>query len=178
MTIILAIIALFSAIWAFVQTRAKGLLSRLIDELNLNVTNLKGDLAQTHALLREEKNALMRERIKSSELQEKVAMLTQPAQDLAVKSMEVVEAPKSIDIAALVDGAEAFQMGENERTVFFEFYKDRHAPKEIRWRLKAKNNKVLADSGEGYGTKQNLKKALGVMISAIMNGELKSKWKA
>jgi uncharacterized protein YegP (UPF0339 family) len=90
--------------------------------------------------------------------------------------MESMDEP--LDIAGLVDGSEQFKLGEDERAVYFEFYKDSRAPKELRWRLKAKNNKILADSGEGYGTKQNLKKALGVMLNAITNKEFKSKWKS
>ena len=34
---------------------------------------------------------------------------------------------------------------------YFEVYKDRAG--EYRWRLKAPNHKIIADSGEGYNTK-------------------------
>ena len=100
----------------------------------------------------------------------KSQMETTPATEVR-KSMPI------FNVADLVDVTEEYQLNEGERSVHFEFYRDDRRPKELRWRLKAKNNKILADSGEGYGTKQNFKKALEVMISAIMNGQFKSKWK-
>lgn len=35
----------------------------------------------------------------------------------------------------------------------FELYEDEDNPGQFRWRLQAENNKILADSAEGYTTK-------------------------
>lgn len=43
----------------------------------------------------------------------------------------------------------------------FEIYKDRSS--EYRWRLKAANNKIVADSGEGYVTKQSCKDGIDLV---------------
>ena len=46
----------------------------------------------------------------------------------------------------------------------FHIYKD--AAGEWRWRLKAANGKVLADSGEGYNTKQACKDGIQLVKDA------------
>jgi len=43
----------------------------------------------------------------------------------------------------------------------FHIYKD--AKKEWRWRLKAANGKIIADSGEGYTSKQGCRNALALI---------------
>lgn len=40
----------------------------------------------------------------------------------------------------------------------FEIFKDKKG--EFRWRLRAVNGKIIADSGEGYTTKTNCKKGI------------------
>ena len=40
----------------------------------------------------------------------------------------------------------------------FVVYKDHHS--EYRWRLLADNNKTIADSGEGYGNKQDCSRGI------------------
>lgn len=35
----------------------------------------------------------------------------------------------------------------------FELYEDKDNPGQYRWRLQADNNKIIADSGEGYRSK-------------------------
>ncbi len=40
----------------------------------------------------------------------------------------------------------------------FELYKDRSG--EYRWRLQAGNNEIIADSGEGYSTKQGAEEGI------------------
>lgn len=43
----------------------------------------------------------------------------------------------------------------------FELYKDRSS--EFRWRLRADNGKIIADSGEGYTTKQNAEHGISLV---------------
>lgn len=42
--------------------------------------------------------------------------------------------------------------------VWFEIYQD--SKKEWRWRLRARNRKILADSGEGYKRKAGVEKSI------------------
>jgi uncharacterized protein len=37
----------------------------------------------------------------------------------------------------------------------FEIYKDQDNPQDFRWRLRANNGKIIADSGEGYNDKDD-----------------------
>ena len=54
-----------------------------------------------------------------------------------------------------------------------QFYKD--AKGEYRWRLRAANNKIIAESGEGYKTLAGVKRALDTVVDAfdyfVMEGE-------
>jgi len=61
------------------------------------------------------------------------------------------------------------------RLSYFEIFQD--SDEHYRWRFKAKNNKIVADSGEGYTTKQNLKKGINAFISAVKAEEYNVKWK-
>jgi uncharacterized protein YegP (UPF0339 family) len=47
----------------------------------------------------------------------------------------------------------------------FELYLD-HA-REYRWRLKARNGRIIADSGEGYSTKRNARRAVFRMMAVV-----------
>ena len=46
----------------------------------------------------------------------------------------------------------------------FEIYKDRAG--EWRWRLKSANGRNIADSGEGYSTKSNCRRAVNELAGA------------
>lgn len=48
-------------------------------------------------------------------------------------------------------------------------YKDRK--KEWRWRIKSRNGRILADSGEGYKRRISCKLALQMMVLSIKYGE-------
>lgn len=63
----------------------------------------------------------------------------------------------------------------NERLSYFEIFTDDQG--HFRWRFKAKNNKIVADSGEGYTTKQNLKKGINTFVSAVKEEKYNVKWK-
>lgn len=47
-------------------------------------------------------------------------------------------------------------------------YKDSKG--EFRWRMTAKNGKVVAESGEGYKRKRTMMDTLNRMVSAILSG--------
>lgn len=45
------------------------------------------------------------------------------------------------------------------------FYKDERS--EWRWRVRAKNGRIVADSGEGYSSKSNAKRAWNNFLLAL-----------
>lgn len=47
--------------------------------------------------------------------------------------------------------------------MYFQIYLD--SKKEYRWRLKSSNGNTIADSGEGYTTKQNCKDGIDLLKS-------------
>lgn len=51
----------------------------------------------------------------------------------------------------------------------FEIYQDKKG--EWRWRLKAANYQIIADSGEGYKQKEMLLKTLNVLVAKIAKGD-------
>lgn len=63
-----------------------------------------------------------------------------------------------------------------EKMPYFEFFTD--GDDNFRWRFKGKNNKIVADSGEGYKAKQNMRKGIGMMLEAIKTGKYGKKWNA
>ncbi len=52
----------------------------------------------------------------------------------------------------------------------FELYKDKSG--EWRWRLKHQNGNIIADSGEGYSTKQNAKNGIYSVKENAKNAEI------
>jgi len=53
------------------------------------------------------------------------------------------------------------------KTSTFEIYKD--TAKEWRWRLVARNGKIVADSGEGYSSRRNVVNAIN-RLPGILTG--------
>lgn len=53
---------------------------------------------------------------------------------------------------------------------YFYIYKD--AKGEFRWRYKAANNKILADSAEGYHNKSDCRHAIGVIKDEAATADL------
>lgn len=43
---------------------------------------------------------------------------------------------------------------------------------EFRWRARARNGRIMADSGEGYATEQNLARAIDRFVRYIGTGEV------
>jgi uncharacterized protein YegP (UPF0339 family) len=56
-----------------------------------------------------------------------------------------------------------------------EYYKDK--AKEIRWRLKATNGRVMARSPDGYKTKEDAEKAVELVRKGVKNAEVVDKKK-
>lgn len=47
----------------------------------------------------------------------------------------------------------------------FEIYRD--ASGDWRWRLRAANGRIVADSAEGYASKRNAQRAMGALYDAV-----------
>ena len=45
----------------------------------------------------------------------------------------------------------------------FEIYEDQNNPGEFRWRLRANNNGIIADSGESYRDKDDCEHSIGLV---------------
>jgi uncharacterized protein YegP (UPF0339 family) len=56
-----------------------------------------------------------------------------------------------------------------------EMYRDVHG--EYRWRMKAANNKIIADSAESYGTYNSLHRAATQIVDRMSAGNVKLKIK-
>ena len=53
----------------------------------------------------------------------------------------------------------------------FELYKD--SAGEYRWRLRAPNNRIIADSGEGYSTKEAAKQSIDRFRQYVQSATVK-----
>lgn len=53
----------------------------------------------------------------------------------------------------------------SERRAWFEVYRD--AGGDYRWRLRAVNGRIVADSAEGYASKRNAKRAVTAVLDAV-----------
>lgn len=51
----------------------------------------------------------------------------------------------------------------------FEIYRDRSKKREYRWRLKAKNGRKIANSGEGYRRKRDCERMIDLIRSNLPN---------
>ena len=47
----------------------------------------------------------------------------------------------------------------------FELYKDQDNPQDFRWRLRANNGEIIADSGEGYNDKDDCEHGIDLVKS-------------
>lgn len=54
------------------------------------------------------------------------------------------------------------------------FYKDDIG--EWRWRMRARNGNIMADSGEGYSSKRNAFRAYRSLMNQIWNHTIKVEW--
>jgi len=69
------------------------------------------------------------------------------------------------DMVAVADVAEVEEGASNMVAPRFEIYRDRR--KEWRWRLKAANGRIIADSGEGYSRREHARRATRRLIQLI-----------
>jgi uncharacterized protein YegP (UPF0339 family) len=58
------------------------------------------------------------------------------------------------------------------KTATFQVYRDRKG--EYRWRLLARNGRIVADSGEGYETKRGVVRAIAGTLRAAFNAKVVS----
>ena len=107
-----------------------------------------------------------------NQLSEKQRELTKTADELRACKANCIQTRPPVDVNEVIDKEVSSDNGG--RLPFFEIFKD--AKDHFRWRFKAKNNKIVADSGEGYTSKQNLKKGMASLVVAIMDGEYNIKW--
>ena len=56
----------------------------------------------------------------------------------------------------------------------FELYQDKK--NEFRWRLKARNNRIMADSSEGYKTREGVEKAVNTIVRELIHYQVEIKW--
>jgi len=98
-------------------------------------------------------------------------------QEIAVLEHDLEKCREGNKVISVIDRVDEKPVASKTkaRKSFFEFFTD--ADGHYRWRFKAKNNKIVADSGEGYTTKQNLKKGLAALSDAITSGDYNIKWK-
>jgi len=54
----------------------------------------------------------------------------------------------------------------------FEIYQDKAA--EWRWRLKAHNGQIIADSAEGYVSKANVERAISTVLNVCHDARVKT----
>ena len=62
---------------------------------------------------------------------------------------------------------------EEKKMVFVKIFQDEDEC--YRWNKKEKNNKIIAESGEGYTSMQNLEKAINIVRDAFLSGDYKVK---
>lgn len=106
---------------------------------------------------------------KNKQLENEKSRLLVESEKQELKKMNAESAP-ILTVDQIVDEMKpTTKNDEGKKVPYFEFYKDDSG--QFRWRFKAKNNKIVADSGESYTTKQNLKKGLGVLLDALSSGE-------
>lgn len=53
----------------------------------------------------------------------------------------------------------------SERRAWFEVYRD--AAGDYRWRLRASNGRIVADSAEGYASRANVRRAITSFMDAV-----------
>lgn len=58
----------------------------------------------------------------------------------------------------------------SERRGHFEIFRDSRG--DWRWRLYAANNRIVADGGEGYASRYNVKRAINAFVDEIRAMEL------
>ncbi len=62
------------------------------------------------------------------------------------------------------------QVNKKKSKLKFELFADKRG--EYRWRLKASNGKIIADSGEGYKNKSDCQHGINLIISAIIGTKI------
>ena len=163
----IAIILILAAAFAVYHFISKRKLKTLIDSLTLKKAEVDSELESS------KKKMINLTFDLNKALQEKRTLEQSPAETIYVNTP-----PTKLTIEAVAAWMELENWNlKNEngaKLPYFEFYKDKD--KTYRWHLKAKNNRIIAESGEGYNTKQNLKKAVFTMLDTLKSDDFGSKW--
>jgi uncharacterized protein YegP (UPF0339 family) len=172
--IILSSLTIIAAIvWGFVQRNKKNAIEKEKAVYASKLAKSEEDLKAANSLiivLKESNHA-----VKSNE--ERLSHELEATGLALEEAKSILAIPKSaVDIEVLFCEDETGDSAAAEKRLpFFEFIVDRRG--EFRWRFKANNHKIVADSGESYKTKQSLKKGVSVLINSITSGEFSKKWK-
>jgi uncharacterized protein len=88
---------------------------------------------------------------------------------------------RSLTIAGICTSPSSFglmgsqsQLGKGVTQVAeFEIYKDQDNPQDFRWRLRANNGEIIADSGEGYIDKDDVEYAIELLKSQAATAQVR-----
>lgn len=156
---------LFLILWLTKKPKNDGALQACKDRLTAATNEANGLKTQNLAYAKEVKGL-------NTQLSEKQRELMRTISELRECKANCNNTKPPVMVDDVIDKEES---GKNKgRLPFFEIFKDTND--HFRWRFKAKNNKIVADSGEGYTSKQNLKKGMAALMNAIINGEYNTKW--
>jgi uncharacterized protein YegP (UPF0339 family) len=158
MTLIALVLGFFAGMfWS--KYRSSKLVKLLKEQLNNALTLLKDEELKTISH-KKDAEALLTE---NSEL--KRAMTAKEIVETVEASEDVVS---EVVASSVLDHVPAF---EAKKMITLKVYLD--GDDSYRWQIKAKNNKIIADSGEGYTSMQNLEKALNIVRDAFVTGGYK-----
>ena len=155
---ILIAITVFALFWGFKKNSKSKEANETLDSTLVNLEVLRKENTQIRLELGEAK------------------------ENIRVRDQSIARLEKEIDfccketspstVSGSLEDSEAAQ--RTGRMPFFNVFvgKDGH----YRWNFKANNNKIVADSGEGYTTKQNVEKGLSTLIDSIKNEDYKIKF--
>lgn len=159
---ILIAVAVIALIWGFKKNSKAKEANETLDSTLGSLEGLRKENAQIRLDLGEANEAI---RTKD----QAIARLEKEIQECGCRQTKPMVTPK--DSGSLEDSEAAQRKG---RMPFFNVFTDENG--HFRWNFKAKNNKIVADSGEGYTTKQNVEKGLNTLIESIKNEDYKIKF--
>jgi len=166
MSWILSITTLALLIWGFrKKSKAKEAIETLESTLK-NLEFLRKENAQISIHIADTKEALRISLQANSKLEKEIIAC-------GCRVTETEEVKEESTTETNLEDSEA--AGRTGRMPFFSVFTGKDGS--FRWNFKAKNNKIVADSGEGYTTKQNVEKGLSTLINSIKNEDYKIKFK-
>jgi uncharacterized protein YegP (UPF0339 family) len=155
---------LFFTLW--ISKRRKKVEPKIVDiGLEKALSNTQKENTELKASIQKMKTEIQAKELELHGLNSELELCRQ-------SKAEVDVTPRPELIFECIDDEKSSDM--SVRKSFFEVFMD--AKGHYRWRFKAKNNKIVADSGEGYTTKQNLKKGIAAFLSAIKEEDYNVRW--